>query len=305
MMNQSNKEKSPVVTIVVVTYNSAKYVLETLESIKTQTYPHLSLVITDDCSTDKTIELCKEWVSLNESRFVETQIIESSINTGISANGNRGVAACNTKWVKGIAGDDILMPNCISDNVEYIMAHPDTVYLFSKVKVFGGSKNRNIDVESYFNYNFFFWEPEQQLETLIFSGNCIPAVSLFYNLDIVSSKKLCNDERIPMLEDLPKWINALRNGIRFSFMDKETVLYRVHPSSVSTTLYASPRFYRSQRLFYYYYLRDEYIKRYGLEHVVQDDVNGQLEIYDKYIKYAFLPTSKIHFFLSHLPFLKK
>ena len=65
----SNIDQNLIVTIIVATYNSSKYVLETLESIKNQTYPHLSLIITDDCSTDDTVDICKKWVGLNESRF--------------------------------------------------------------------------------------------------------------------------------------------------------------------------------------------------------------------------------------------
>ena len=61
-MNLFNTEKNPIVSVVVVTYNSAKYVLETLESIKDQTYPNLSLVISDDCSTDNTVKLCRKCI---------------------------------------------------------------------------------------------------------------------------------------------------------------------------------------------------------------------------------------------------
>ena len=42
--------ESPFVTIIALTYNSSKYVLETLESIKSQTYKNIELIITDDCS---------------------------------------------------------------------------------------------------------------------------------------------------------------------------------------------------------------------------------------------------------------
>jgi alpha-1,3-rhamnosyltransferase len=48
------------VSIVIITYNSAKYVLETLESVKAQTYEKIELVISDDCSTDDTVEVCRD-----------------------------------------------------------------------------------------------------------------------------------------------------------------------------------------------------------------------------------------------------
>ena len=267
------------VTIKVQTYNSSKYVLDTLESIKSQTYQHLSLVISDDCSTDKTVKICKEWVEKNKDRFVATQILESPVNTGISGNGNRAEDACNTRWVKGIAGDDILLPNCIQDNMDYVSEHPDTVYLFSKVNVFGPDKNLNRLIEGLFNYSFFQLTPEQQYERLIFKGNCIPASTCFYNLEKVRALAIRNDERIPMLEDYPKWINALKKGVQFQFMDKVTVSYRVHKKSLSISNIASPKYYQSHRLFDYFYLYDERVKRFGIEKTVTEDVEKQMGIY--------------------------
>ena len=79
----------PLVSVPVITYNSSKFVLETLESIKAQTYQNIELIISDDCSTDNTVELCQKWVEENKERFVRTQIITSDLNTGVSANGYR------------------------------------------------------------------------------------------------------------------------------------------------------------------------------------------------------------------------
>ena len=51
----------PLVSIVVITYNSAEYVLETLESAKAQTYQNIELIVSDDCSADNTVETCSRW----------------------------------------------------------------------------------------------------------------------------------------------------------------------------------------------------------------------------------------------------
>ena len=52
-----NQDIKPLVSIIVITYNSAKFVLETLESAKAQTYQNIELIISDDCSSDNTIEI--------------------------------------------------------------------------------------------------------------------------------------------------------------------------------------------------------------------------------------------------------
>ena len=49
------------VSVPVITYNSSKFVLETLESIKAQTYQNVELIISDDCSTDSTRDILKQY----------------------------------------------------------------------------------------------------------------------------------------------------------------------------------------------------------------------------------------------------
>jgi alpha-1,3-rhamnosyltransferase len=71
MSNSSN----PLVSIVVITYNSSSYVIETLESIKAQTYQNIELIVSDDCSKDKTVDVCKKWIEKNKQRFVRTELI--------------------------------------------------------------------------------------------------------------------------------------------------------------------------------------------------------------------------------------
>ena len=280
-----------------VTYNSPKIVIETLESVRTQTYPNLSLVITDDCSTDKTLELCEWWVERNRGRFVDVTIVHSDYNTGISANGNRGDNACKTEWVKGIAGDDLLLPDCIDNNMKYVMEHPDTVYLFSKYEVF--HKKRG-DFLFNSDYSFFDLSPEEQLYKLIESNHII-APTLFYNVDKCRALSLSNDERIPMLEDWPKWINALKKGVRFAFMDKTTVLWRWHRKSISNANMPSPVYWKSLRLFYYLYQRDELLARYGTG-LVERELEEQMEMYEKYYRCRRLLIVRIYYsilFLFH------
>ena len=92
--------KQPLVSIIVVTYNSSKYVLETLESVRKQTYQNIELIITDDCSLDDTLEICNEWVEGNKKRFVRTNIVTVEKNTGIPSNCNRGIKKSTGKWIK-------------------------------------------------------------------------------------------------------------------------------------------------------------------------------------------------------------
>ena len=81
---QSNE--SPLVSITVITYNSAKYVIETLESAKAQTYQNIELIISDDHSTDNTVKDCRQWIEKNKEWFIRTVLITIPENTGVPAN---------------------------------------------------------------------------------------------------------------------------------------------------------------------------------------------------------------------------
>ena len=247
----------PVVTISVYTYNSSKYILETLESIKEQTYPNLILQICDDCSTDNTIDLCKKWIDDNKERFVKTKIIIPEYNTGPSGNANRGWDACETEWLKEIAGDDLLLPNCIEDNLKYVEEHPDTVVVFSKVKTFRVYLWKyKWERESWHDYNFFKLPANEQYNSLIYNGNHLPAASCFCNIRSLRELNIRHDERIPLLEDYPKWLMLTHKGIKLNFMDKITIKYRLRNNSLSRGLF-SPRFFKSNMLLYLYYYQKE------------------------------------------------
>ena len=261
----------PLVTVSVLTYNSSNTVLDTLESIKAQTYPNLILQIADDCSTDNTVAICEKWIAENKERFVKTKIIVPPANTGISGNANRAWDACETEWFKGIAGDDILLPNCIEEYMNYVSLHDDVVFLFCKIKCFGPNEENVEHAEGIFDYSIFELSSEEQLDRLLTKGNCIPAATCFCNILKVRSIDLRHDERIPMLEDIPLWINAIKAGVKMFFIDKTLVKYRVG-SGISTSG-PSLRFALFNRLFNTYYV---------LPYMMDKDPNKALDAIAKY-----------------------
>lgn len=133
------------VSVAVITYNSSKYVLEALDSVRNQTYSNIELIISDDCSTDNTIELCNRWIDENRSKLSRIELMRAVRNSGVSANCNRAINACKGKWIKLLAADDILMSDCISDCVEYVHKHPDCKILFGRhIYLFDMPNEKNI-----------------------------------------------------------------------------------------------------------------------------------------------------------------
>lgn len=102
------------VSIIVVTYNSEKFVEETLESVYNQDYNNIELIVSDDCSSDGTLQLCRRWEETHKNRFSEVKILQTPNNRGICGNYNFALQHATGKYIKYIAGDDVLYRHCIS-----------------------------------------------------------------------------------------------------------------------------------------------------------------------------------------------
>lgn len=238
------------VSVCVLTYNSADTVIETLESIASQTHRCLELIISDDCSKDDTVNICRTWLAQHATRFERIELLTVERNTGIPANFNRAEAACKGEWVKEIAGDDLLMPDCIESFLSHAMSHLECKFIFSKVEVFADSDD--IDCTDPFDYSFFKLPVQEQYKRLVVKGNCIPAPAFFFNRVAAKKVGLRNDERIRSFEDWPKWVYLTRKHIQLGFIDRPLVRYRLRSASISHT--PSKAFDESYERFYYYYL---------------------------------------------------
>lgn len=283
---------NPLVSVPVITYNSERTVIETLESIKAQTYPNIELIVSDDCSPDNTVELCREWIKQNGERFVRTEVITIEKNKGVSANFNRADNACVGEWVKPIAGDDVLLPNCIQDCVEYVSKYPETIYLFGRCSAFGAGEAYCQHIDSYFDYSFFDWTIKEQLHQLLYVGNCLPATTVFYNKKQSEQFGIKNDERIPLLEDWPKWINIIRSGIKLHFVDKILVKYRVGGITTQKRRVTLP-FYRSERLMRFYYQYPEWCKE-NMNTAIERIVSEECNVYQMLLEAESEEQSAIH-----------
>jgi glycosyltransferase involved in cell wall biosynthesis len=222
--------KYPLVSVIVATYNSAKYVLETLESIQNQTYSNLELIITDDGSKDDTIAMCRAWLQAHQERFVRTQLVTVEKNTGIPANCNRGLEAARGEWVKYIAADDTLLPDCISANVE-ICLRSNSDILQTNVNYYEDAFDAaHYTGTSKLHDDIFFktTNPKKQYHIIIYK-NKVAAPAVFIKKSVLTALHGF-DASIPLFEDWPFWIKATKNGFGIQASDIVTVNYRTYSS---------------------------------------------------------------------------
>jgi alpha-1,3-rhamnosyltransferase len=239
MPNDPSKvlNEDPLFSIIVITYNSEKYIIQTLESAKYQTYDNIELIISDDGSSDNTVEICRNWLEANKKQFKRTELVTIDKNTGIPANCNRGLALAKGEWVKFIAGDDCFEPLALSHVAEFVKKNEGVRNLDSKVRVFNHDLSK---LESHLNGTKapFFYDETSSSEQLKLLANNLNNKRLISTLGVFLKRDLILeiggfDEEYLLLEDTPLWIKILRSGNRFHFLDEFTVIYRRHDESVS------------------------------------------------------------------------
>ena len=220
----TQKKYEPLISVGVIAYNSSEYILDVLESVKAQTYQNIELIVSDDKSTDNTVEIAKDWLSKNGERFIRAEVIVPENNTGTAGNYNRALFTAKGEWMKFIDADDILFPNCLEDNVEYVNNHPEAKVVFSDILYFSDAKSPSSKhFVSKKEKEFFEMDAQEQL-MIVLKKNHIPPSSSFILTKLLKDNPY--QEEYKLMEDTPKWIDLLNKGVRFCYFDKVTTGYR-------------------------------------------------------------------------------
>lgn len=269
----------PLISVIVVTYNSSQYVLETLESVRLQTYSRIELIISDDCSTDETVRLCNHWLMENKSRFEYSELITTEKNTGIPANCNRGFKAAKGVWLKGIAGDDALLPECLELNFRFAIDNKTPIVL-SEMELYANEfKPEFFSGYWKINTNDLFFSSETttkfQFKQLLKADKIGNTATLFVKKSVCEEVNYF-DERFRHIEDYPFWIKLTGMNYKLCFMGKATVKYRKHELSIHNNHNE-------------YFMRPVYFKNEAIRKVyVYPHLNFTEYIYQKYCYYLAL-----------------
>lgn len=232
------------VSVIVVSYNSEKTIIETLDSILVQTYKNIEIVVSDDGSNDRTISIVKEWMQKN-GRILKTKIVESMNNTGIPGNVNRGIRACSGNLIKIIAADDLLLPDAIMKYLVFYKKNTKTNIYVSKVDLFGDVTNTQIE---YCLNAYECMRGGNQYHKMLVSNFVIaPSVGLL-NKKTVEEMGMF-DERFPAFEDYPFYLKLSRHGYKYVLIDEALVKYRISGNSAGNGM--SKRYMKSMSSFFF------------------------------------------------------
>lgn len=230
----SKLKSNPLVSVIVIAYNSENYILETLESIKDQTYQNIELVISDDCSIDNTIKICQQWLNENKERFVEAHLVTSPVNTGIPANINRALERCKGVWIKGIAADDVLLPSCIDLFKSFIDKEPNARVVHSSIDYYQDDfSNANFirrrDLSSH-PITYKSTSSRKQFKILL-KENVINAPGSIISFSLLN--EMGRYDETYAIEDWPMWLTITKYNNKIYYLNKSTVKYRIHSQSIT------------------------------------------------------------------------
>lgn len=197
-----------IVTVGIPVYNGARYIQQAIESVLNQTYTDFELIVTDDGSTDGTLEVLRLF---DDSRL---KIISDGENRGISYRLNQQISLAGGRYFVRMDADDIMMPNRLECQVNFLQNNPEVDVVGSSVIIIDekndliGKRNvnrRSKDIDQLF-YNTHFIHPTVAGKTSWF-------------------KKWQYSETLKGVEDYDLWIRSYQNS-RFADINEPLLYYR-------------------------------------------------------------------------------
>lgn len=102
-------DKKPLVSVLMTSYNRANLIAESIISVLNSTYENFELIIVDDCSTDLTYQIAREFAEKDE----RIKLYLNEFNLGDYANRNKAASYATGKYIKYLDADDIIYPNSL------------------------------------------------------------------------------------------------------------------------------------------------------------------------------------------------
>ncbi len=241
MINQSKWDKKPLITFALFSYNQEEYIREAVEGALSQTYSPLEIIISDDCSTDRTFEIIQE-LTLGYSGPHKVITNQNANNNGLARHVNKVLELSAGEWIATAAGDDISLPDRIEKTWLAIFNNPKSKGVHCAV--------RRVNESGAFLNNIF----PKKIDISIIDQESMLGAAAAYHRDVLDFYEPMDS--LVQNEDMVLSLRALLLGDIVSFNDI-CVLWRRHSNNMSgkinMTILNQIRFqystYYSKRLF--------------------------------------------------------
>lgn len=199
------------IAVIIPCYNSERYIAETINSVRAQTYDNWECVVVDDGSTDNSAKIVDELVK-DDDRFV---VIHTE-NRGVALARNFGISITDAPYILPLDADDRLMPIALERFAEFWSKNPTASLIVPRIKRFGEGLADVIQDRQWYGY-------------LYLTAACTPTNSSSFRRS--DWKRVGGYRENTMYEDWEFWLRLLWHNDRVINIPEVLVEYRVHPDS--------------------------------------------------------------------------
>ena len=218
----------PEVSVILPVYNAEKYLGETLASLCRQTFERFEIIAINDGSSDRSLNLLKDWME----RDRRIQVFDQT-NSGLIATLNRGLELASCELIARADADDLYHPQRLELQYRAMIERPAVVLLGA----------RAIKIDS--NGRILYAEAQPEEEQLILEslsagfGGVVPhPVAMFRKSAVIKAGRYRPEAR--HCEDLDLWIRLVSLG-EVANLPQHLVYYRVHEESICATQWEEQR----------------------------------------------------------------
>lgn len=204
------------VSIITPCYNSEKFISDTIKSVQCQTHSNWKMIIVDDCSQDKTVEIIQNFME-DDHRI---HLIQLPKNSGAAKARNQAIEKVSGKFMTFLDADDIWFPDFIENSIQTIK-NTGINFVFSSYR----RTNENLE----FVYSDFI-VPKKVTYTDILKTNSISCLTAFINVEALGVKKMPD---ILKRQDMGLWLKYLKE-IPYAYgIQEPKAMYRIRENSLS------------------------------------------------------------------------
>jgi glycosyltransferase involved in cell wall biosynthesis len=216
----------PLVSLIALCYNHARFARQCLESVLAQTYEVTELIIMDDASRDDSVRIIHDWIA---ERKVRCRFIAHEKNAGVCASLNEALAYATGKYVSMVSTDDVWELDKLERQVPLMEAAPDDVaVLYSDA---WRMDEAGVRVPGFFiaSHRQFEAMPSGAIFPIMWEGNFIPAMTTLIRRSCLEAVGKY-DERL-IYEDWDMWLR-LSEAYQFIYSPFPSATYRLMPNSL-------------------------------------------------------------------------
>ena len=208
---------TPLVSIIMPCYNAERYVAQSIESVLAQTYQNWELLITDDCSTDKSVEIISKY-SKNDERI---NVMVPDEHQGIARTRNMSISRARGRFVAFLDSDDIWYPEKLERQVNYMLEN-DLAFTYTSYELIdwqGNPKNKTVKDAGVMSYKKYL------RNTIICCGT------------VVVDREKTGHFATPIIrtsEDMSLWLSIMKRGFDAYPVPGPLHKYRITPGSASS-----------------------------------------------------------------------